>query len=191
MSAALSAAFGKTDGTIARTVPAVRPLPHRRLRTLRVRPPHGEAAARLAALFDLAMPQAPGAVRSDSADITWMSPGAWLIADADHIEGAEIGAALHGLVFHVGESGDALSGFEVSGPDAALLLARLCPLDLHRAKFPAGSAARSLLARVPVLVRRPRDDEAFELLVDRSFAAYAEDWLLDAARGMASEAGTA
>ena len=54
-------------------------------------------------------------------------------------------------------------------------------LDLDPERFRAGCCARSLFARVPVLLHRPGDDPLYELTVPRSYAEFARDWLEDAA----------
>lgn len=76
---------------------------------------------------------------------------------------------------------DARCGFVVSGPGARNLLGKLCALDLHDSVFAPGQCAQSLLARIPVLVYRAAAGCEFHLYVDRSFSAYAWDWLSDAA----------
>ena len=67
------------------------------------------------------------------------------------------------------------------------MLARLVPLDLAPDAFPAGSAARSLLRHLPLLLVRAGD--GFELLVPRSYAATAVRELAEAMRGVAARAG--
>ena len=62
--------------------------------------------------------------------------------------------------------------FERSGPK---------PRCAYPDRFPAGACARSLLAMVPALPRRPGDAPVYELTVPRSYAEFARDWLEDAA----------
>ena len=54
-------------------------------------------------------------------------------------------------------------------------------LDLDPTRFRAAHCARSLLARIPVLLHRPGDDAVYEVTVARSYSEHALDWLRDAA----------
>ncbi len=66
------------------------------------------------------------------------------------------------------------------------MLARLVPLDLAGAAFPAGTAARSLLRHVPLLI--VAGEAGFELLVPRSYARTAVEELGAAMRGVEARA---
>lgn len=65
------------------------------------------------------------------------------------------------------------------------VLVRLCPLDLRDRAFPEGSAARSLLKHVPVLLMRVSEGE-WLLLAPRSMAGTVLEDLIEAARGLAA-----
>ena len=78
---------------------------------------------------------------------------------------------------------DALVTIALEGPDAGAVLARGCGLDLRAGSFGAQACARTRLAQLPVLIRRPAASR-FELVVDRSAAQYLQDWLVDAAAGV-------
>ena len=67
------------------------------------------------------------------------------------------------------------------------VLARLVPLDLDPARFPAGSAARSLLRHVPLLLLAR--EAGFDLLVPRSYARTAVHELAAAMRAVAARRG--
>ena len=116
--------------------------------------------------------------------ILWLGPDEWLIEMAAEAE-AEIAQslenALSGLHASVAAIGDGSVTFSVSGPRAADMLAKGMTLDLHPDRFPAGRCARSLLARIPVLLHRPDGDLAYELTVARSYSDHARLWLEDAA----------
>ncbi len=60
--------------------------------------------------------------------------------------------------------------FQVSGASAEATLQKGTPIDLHPGAFPAGAAARSARRGIGFLVHR-RDDEIFEVYVNRSYAA--------------------
>ena len=70
--------------------------------------------------------------------------------------------------------GDAHEGWRLGGPGAARLLAKACALDLARMR--PGEATRTAMAGIPVVLRRGAGD-AWELRVDRSYAAWLGAWL--------------
>ena len=57
----------------------------------------------------------------------------------------------------------------VSGAQSRAVLARICPVDLHKAKFPIGNVVRTLMAHQGVIIYRQGDD-SFRLLVPSSSA---------------------
>lgn len=125
----------------------------------------GAVAAALAPL-GLAFP-APGQALAGAAGarILWAGRGtAFLI-------GAAPPPALAGIAA-VTDQSDGWAGLRLEGPDHAAVLARLVPLDLRPAAFPAGRAARAPLNHVPALFTRA-GPEAVELWVFRSMAATA------------------
>jgi heterotetrameric sarcosine oxidase gamma subunit len=63
--------------------------------------------------------------------------------------------------------------YRLAGADAINVLAQGVPIDLESMQI--GGATRSLLARSGVILIRRAD--RFELLVERSYARYAENWL--------------
>ncbi len=90
--------------------------------------------------------------------------GLWLL------EGIDARARLAGLAA-VTDQSDAWCGLALDGPGATDTLARLVPLDLAPAACPEGTAARSLLRHVPLLLVRTAT--GFDLLVPRSYATTA------------------
>ena len=116
--------------------------------------------------------------------ILWLGPDEWLIEVAAAAE-SEFAMSLentlsdlHAAVVVVGDAHITLS---LSGPKAVEVLAKGMTLDLDPDHFPAGCCARSLLAKVPVLLHRPGADVLFEITAARSFADYVSLWLRDAA----------
>jgi len=67
----------------------------------------------------------------------------------------------------------------VSGPEAAGLLNRFLPLNLSDAAFPPGTCASSAIHHIGVTLWR--DEEGFNLLLPRSFAASLWEMLLESA----------
>ena len=72
---------------------------------------------------------------------------------------------------------------EVTGPDAALLLAAGCALDLGPGAFPVGMCTRTMLAKAEIVLWRT-GPEAFRIEVWRSFAPYLCAFLSEAGRGI-------
>ena len=135
------------------------------------RPALADAAHRL---FGVALPTAPNtAARGDTWAALWQGPASWLVVAAREppqpLPFAAARAALNdagGAVFDVSV---ARVGWTIAGPRAATVLAKGCPLDFHPRAFPAGSCAQSVFGHVNALFCR-HDDDAFTLLVARSFA---------------------
>jgi len=76
---------------------------------------------------------------------------------------------------------DRHAALTASGPRAGALLATGCPLDLDDAAFPEGMCTRTLLGKAEIVLWRHRP-ASFRIEVRRSFAAYAWDFLQEAAR---------
>lgn len=139
--------------------------------------------------LDLLLPNEPNTT-SGKGDLTalWLGPDTWLVtcppAQTDaHIK--SLRQALEELHAAVTDLSDGQVTLRLAGPSARDLLAKGCPLDLHPRSFPAGSCARSLLAKAAVLIHLLDDGPQgalFDLTVTRSFAHYLWSWLEDAGR---------
>lgn len=122
--------------------------------------------------------------------ICWMSPDELLVL----CPYAEVSAALaqmqdtladtHALVANVS---DARAMFEISGPHARDVMAKLAPVDFAPDAFVPGQFRRSRLAQVPAAFWMT-DDGAFRIICFRSVARYVFD-LLSVAAQPGSEAG--
>jgi heterotetrameric sarcosine oxidase gamma subunit len=97
-----------------------------------------------------------------------LGPREHLVLDAEASALPPLGGAL------AIDVGDAHEGWTLSGPGAARLLAKACTLDLALVRL--GEATRTAMAGVPAILRR-LDPEAWELRVDRGYAAWLEAWL--------------
>lgn len=103
----------------------------------------------------------------------------------------------HDQAFLLGPAPGAIAGAAVTdqsdgwvllrqqGPGAVAVLARLVPLDLRPASFPEGSAARSLLNHMPLVIWRDGRD-SFALMTFRSMAATAVHELTEAMHSVAT-----
>jgi sarcosine oxidase subunit gamma len=138
-----------------------------------------------ARLFGLALPTQPNtSSRSDDAALLWLGPTSWLFVASpdparptfDDLRRAlnDAGAAL----FDVSSSHVAWS---VAGAAAARVLNRGCPLDLHPDAFPAGHCGQSMLGHVTALLHRPDESSTFIVVVARSYARDAREFLRAAA----------
>lgn len=136
-------------------------------------------------LFGLALPVQPNtSARDDDAALLWMGPTSWLfVASPDTARPAfddsrralnDAGAALFDL-------SSSYIAWSVAGSAAARVLNRGCPLDLSPNAFPAGHCAQSLLGHVAALFHRPDDSSAFIVIVARSYARDAWEFLRAAA----------
>lgn len=134
-----------------------------------------------------ALPHQPNTWTGADPIIWWVSPDAWLIQSAREGDGlaAQVRSDCMNLPCAVTDLSDALVTFALKGPDAGAVLARGCGLDLRASSFGAQACARTRLAQLPVLIRRPTSAR-FELVVDRAAAQYLQDWLVDAAAGLES-----
>jgi heterotetrameric sarcosine oxidase gamma subunit len=119
-------------------------------------------------------------------------PAVWRAIVTTPAEGVRFGVG-QWLVEGEGEVdvSDAFAELALEGRDAAAVLARLVPVDLDPAAFPAGAAARTLLRHVPLVL--VASERGFGLLVPRSYAASAVAEIVVAMRAVAArgEAGDA
>ena len=90
----------------------------------------------------------------------------------------------HALAVNVS---DARAIFDVSGPAAREVVAKLAPVDLSPGEFAPGQFRRTRLAQVPAALWMP-DAERIRLVVFRSVARYVYD-LLEVAAQPGSEVG--
>jgi len=137
------------------------------------------------AIGDAALPNQPNTWAGGDPLIWWVSPDAWLIQSTREGDGlaARVQTECRNLPCAVTDLSDALVTLALDGPDAGAVLMRGCGLDLREAVFGIRACARTRLAQLPVLIRKPVSSR-FELVVDRAAAQYLQDWLMDAALGL-------
>ncbi|MEL6522435.1 MAG: sarcosine oxidase subunit gamma family protein [Pseudomonadota bacterium] len=115
--------------------------------------------------------------------LAWMSPDELLLilpykdvpATLENLNGTLQNQ--HALVVDVS---DARTVFEISGPGAREILAKLCPVDLHPDQFGPGEMRRTRAAQVPVAFWMEREN-MFRLICFRSVSRYVFDILAGAA----------
>lgn len=130
----------------------------------------------------LMCPEQRGIVSAPAARVAWMSPDELLVVCAAESVTevlAQIAQAFEGLHHLAVSVGGARVCFELNGPDADLVLAQLCPVDL--AKFPEGEVRRTRLAQIPAAFWR-EDAGRMTLICFRSVSDYAQGLLENAAR---------
>jgi sarcosine oxidase subunit gamma len=149
----------------------------------------GGAAARAAAeaAFGVAIPCAACRAASNGERAAlWLGPQEWLLLAPEAHSAAvatALGATLATVPHSLVDVSHAQSALSVSGPEAAMLLAAGCPLDLDATAFPVGMCTRTVLAKAEVVLWRTAG-ESFRIEVSRSFVAYVSQFLAEAARGL-------
>lgn len=144
--------------------------------------PDVRAAAEKA--FGCAVPAAPcrAAAEGERAAL-WLGPDEWLLIARESDACAELGAALEDLPHSLVEVSHRQIALCVLGPQAEMLLASGCPLDLDENAFPVGMCTRTMCAKAEIVLWRPAG-QVFRIEVWRSFAPYLTQFLAEAARGM-------
>ena len=175
-------ALAETDAEGARESVAIRLLAPRARFSLRL-DPSLLATVKQVAGFTLDMP-INRRVASGERVAMRLGPDEWLLSSAEG-EAARIArdvesalAGLHHSLVDVSHRHVALS---VAGVQAADVINSGCPLDLSPPAFPAGFATRTLLGKAEVILAKIDGVPSFEVECVRSFAAYVQDFLLDAA----------
>jgi sarcosine oxidase subunit gamma len=138
-----------------------------------------EMAAAVKAVTGAEMPAVRKIVHGESGSVAWMSPDELLVvcayeeADAKVAAMNEALAGQHALVVKVS---DARAVFRISGEAAREVIAKLAPVDMSPAAFPAGEFRRSRVAQVAAAFWL-NEDGSFEMICFRSVAQYVFDLL--------------
>jgi sarcosine oxidase subunit gamma len=144
-----------------------------------------EMAARVDAALGAPLPFQPNRAATVGTRVAiWLGPDEWLLVAPGEDAGA-LAATLekaladqsHSLV----DVSERQIGIEVAGALAARALSAGCPLDFNEVSFPQGMGTRTILAKCEIVLWR-RESARFHLEVWRSFADYAADFLIEAAR---------
>ncbi len=112
--------------------------------------------------------------------IFWLGPDEWLL----HCEIRRTETVMEQLARHLAplhhaatEVSDYYTILELSGENAAAILARGCPLDLHERAFKATQCAQTRFGNAGVLLYKPNADSSFQIQVRWSFTEYVQDYL--------------
>jgi sarcosine oxidase subunit gamma len=116
--------------------------------------------------------------------LAWMSPDELLLlcpyAQAHELS-ARMQEALSGHHALVANVSDARALFELTGPHAREVMAKLAPVDLAPGQFAPGMFRRSRMAQVPAAFWMPQED-CFRVICFRSVGQYMFDLLKIAAQ---------
>jgi sarcosine oxidase subunit gamma len=156
--------------------------------TLRALPPCTRLSLRCrpeeAGVLGLALPPLLTASRQAGRAALALGPDEWLLLADDIAPGdwaAAILAAAGDTPVSVVDVSHRQVALVVEGPQAALLLAEGCPLDLSDQAFPPGSCTRTLFGKVEITLWRPMAAPAFHLEAGRSVAPHLWSHLVEAA----------
>ena len=147
----------------------------------------------LAARRGLALPSAGGIIAARGTLLLCVRPERWLLLTAPNAPGAALAdwrAAGAGCAAVI-ELSSALTALHLTGPAVPDALARGCRLDLNPQVFPAGSAAATCMAQVPVMLAALPG--GWLLLTPASTARHFSEWLGMSARAfgfVSSPSGT-
>lgn len=162
----------------APTGPAAAPPPAPRLLNFKLWNPDWCGLAAIAARSGIAIDVEPGRAGGTPL-VLWLGPGERLIETHDPGAVAEALAATCGDHVHqLHDVGDGLNMVELAGPNAQEMLAHRCRIDLDPHRFPPGACARTLFARMPVILHRPEANR-FRLFFARSLGHAVESHLAD------------
>jgi sarcosine oxidase, subunit gamma len=136
-----------------------------------------------------ALPVQPNTVaRGNGCDVLWLGPDEWLVrsqeARAATLE-TKLRVAFDGAFAVAVDIGSGYTVLEVSGERVRDVLARGCPLDLHPRVLAPGQCAQSHYFKASIVLI-PTADNAYEIVVRRSFADYFCRIMLDAAAPLVS-----
>lgn len=116
--------------------------------------------------------------------IYWLGPDEWLVITPTDQQGkvqTDLKKALAGVFSSVVDNSSGLTMLEITGDNAANLLATDCPFDLHPSEFGPGQCAQTRLAKAGMMIAPLRKETGFEVIIRRSFADYLLLWMQDAA----------
>lgn len=143
-----------------------------------------DLVAEVQGLFHVSLPTAAnGVAAGDAWTALWLGPRSWLLIASAMAAGPSSGSVFEPGRDALNASGGALFdvsasrvAFSVRGERAETVLAKSCPLDLHRSAFPPGSCAQSVVGQVNALLlrhpeRKQGEANAFTVMVSRSLAA--------------------
>ncbi|ATE64219.1 sarcosine oxidase subunit gamma [Rhizorhabdus dicambivorans] len=170
----------KPIGHLAGTGLPFRPLAPGHQWALRLR---AQAIEEASAAWQAPLDLAPLASSSrDGRHALKLGPDEWLLIaqTADAADG--LAALARSTPLSLVEISDRELAWELSGDNAAQVLAAGCPLDLADASFPPGRATRTVYGHAEIVLWRPGAERAWQVRALRSFASYLTRHLAHAGR---------
>jgi sarcosine oxidase, subunit gamma len=134
----------------------------------------------LGAALGLSWPTTPNTVAGAKPMVAWLAPGEWAIFAAAESIFDIIARACDGRLHHLADLSAGRRQWRIEGAKARTLIAKGCSLDTHPSVLGAGRCAQSLLAQVPILLIRDREDLSFGVIADASFSGHLRAWVTDA-----------
>ena len=125
----------------------------------------------LSAAYGMALPTTPCRAAGSA---LWLGPDEWLLLDSPDA-GPHPGSAV--------DVSDRQLALILEGNLAPDVLAAGCPLDLHPTAFPVGMCTRTVFGKAEIVLWR-MDAQRWRIEVWRSFAAYVQGLMIEAARGL-------
>lgn len=149
----------------------------------------GAFIAAVESVIGARLPAQPNTVvRGGECDALWLGPDEWLVrsneARKPELEG-KLRTALGASFASVVDVGSGYTVLEASGARVRDVIARGCPLDLHPKLLQRGQCVQSHYFKASIVLV-PTADDAFDIIVRRSFADYFCRIMLDAAAPIVS-----
>jgi len=131
----------------------------------------------------LALPAPLSVVYQGETSLQWLAPDEWLLivpSGEEFTTEQRLRAAMpEGLHYSIVNVSGGQTLVELSGSKARQVLMKSTVYDVHPRNFPIGKTVGSTFAKSQLLIRRS-GEEAWELVIRRSFADYFWAWLKDA-----------
>lgn len=111
----------------------------------------------------------------------WLGPDRWLLVSDSTTPNAIVrncDERLTGILHNAVDYSAGLAVLRLIGPNARQLLASGSGMDSRSASFPSRSCCRTRLAQIAAVIVAGSLGH-FDIYVDRSYATYLEDWLVD------------
>ncbi|MCH7822843.1 MAG: hypothetical protein IIA07_12565 [Proteobacteria bacterium] len=111
----------------------------------------------------------------------WFGPDRWLlVSDSKSADSMveECEKSLADVLHNAVDYSAGLAVYRLTGTGARDLLAAGCGVDFRDEKFPVGNCCRTRFAQIAAIIVA-EGPEQFDIYVDRSYAAYLDDWLRD------------
>ena len=117
----------------------------------------------------------------------WLGPDEWLLATEPGKErdiAGQLGENLSGQCYSLVDVTGGQILIRLRGSHVREVLAKGCTLDLHPRAFKMGQCAQTTLAKTSMLIALIDEAPTFDIIVRRSFAEYAAQWLQHSSRSI-------